>query len=45
MHFKEVIVLDQDDTHACIENLTSGIPIVVTPRNGLEGLVADVKNI
>ncbi|KGP75704.1 hypothetical protein JT05_08955 [Desulfosporosinus sp. Tol-M] len=45
VHFKEVIVLDQDDTHACIENLTSGIPIVVTPRNGLEGLVADVKNI
>jgi putative membrane fusion protein len=45
VHFKKVKVLDQDDSHACIENLTSGIPVVITPRNGLEGLVADVKNI
>jgi len=45
VHFKKVKVLDQDGSHACIENLTSGIPIVITPRNGLEGLVADVKNI
>ena len=45
VHFKKVKVLDQDDSQACIENLTSGIPIVITPRNGLEGLVADVKNI
>ena len=45
VHFKVVKVLDQDNIHACIENLTSGIPIVITPRNGLEGLVADVKNI
>ena len=45
VHFKRVKVLDQDDSHACIENLTSGIPIVITPRNGLEGLVADIKNI
>ena len=41
--FKKVKVLDQDDTQACIENMTSGIPIVITPRDGLEGLVADVK--
>jgi len=45
VHFKEVKVLDQNDSQACIENLTSGIPIVITPRNGLEGLIADVKNI
>jgi len=45
VHFKKVKVLDQDDSQACIENLTSGIPIVIKPRNGLEGLVADVKNI
>lgn len=45
VQFKKVIVLDQDDGYACVENLTSGIPIVITPRNGLEGLVADVKNI
>ena len=45
VHFKKVKVLDQDDSSACIENLTSGVPIVITPRNGLEGLVADVKNI
>lgn len=45
VHFKKVKVLDQDDSQACIENMTSGIPIVITPRNGLEGLVADEKNI
>ena len=45
VHFKKVKVLDQDDSQACIENLTSGIPIVITPRNGLEGLVVDAKNI
>ena len=44
VHFKKVKVLDQDDSYACIENLASGIPIVITPRNGLEGLVAEVKN-
>ncbi|MDP4125897.1 MAG: HlyD family efflux transporter periplasmic adaptor subunit [Bacillota bacterium] len=45
VHFKKVKVLDQDDNQACIENLPSGIPVVTTPRNGLEGLVANVKNI
>ena len=45
VHFKKVKVLDQDDSYVCLENMTSGIPIVVTPRDGLEGLVADVKNI
>jgi len=45
IHFKKVKVLDQNDAQACLENITSGIPIVITPRNGLEGLVADVKNI
>jgi len=44
VHFKKVKVLDQDDSYACIENLTNGIPVVITPRNGLEGLAADVKN-
>lgn len=45
VHFKKVKVLDQNDSYACIEDLTSGVPIVITPRNGLEGLVVDVKNI
>ena len=45
IHFKKVKVLDQDDSQACLEDMPSGIPIVITPRNGLEGLVADVKNI
>lgn len=45
VHFKKVKVLDQDDSQVCIENLPSGIPVVITPRDGLEGLVAKVKNI
>ncbi len=45
VEFKRVKVLDQDDSQACIENLTTGVPVVITPRDGLEGLAADVKNI
>lgn len=45
VHFKRVEVLDQDDKQACIKDLPSGIPVVTTPRDGLEGLVANVKNI
>lgn len=45
VHFKKVKVLDQDDKKACIENLPIGIPVVITPRKGLDGLVANVKNI
>lgn len=45
VHFKKVKVVDQDDSQVCVENLPSGIPVVTTPRNGLEGLVTDVKNI
>jgi len=45
VQFKKAKVLDQDENYVCIENLKSGIPIVITPRKGLEGLVADVENI
>ena len=45
VHFRKVKILDQDDSQVCIENLPSGIPVVITPRDGLEGLVANVKNI
>lgn len=39
VHFKKVKVLDEDNSQACIENLPNGIPVVITPREGLEGLV------
>ncbi|HWQ43868.1 MAG TPA: HlyD family efflux transporter periplasmic adaptor subunit [Desulfosporosinus sp.] len=45
VHFKKVKVLDQDDNQACIEGLPNGIPVVATPRDGLEGLIVNVKNI
>lgn len=45
VEFRKVKVLDEDADMACIENLPSGIPVVITPREGLEGLVANVKNI
>lgn len=45
VQFRKVKVLDEDDNMACIGNLPSGIPVVITPRAGLEGLVAEVKNI
>lgn len=45
VHFKKVKILDQDDQNVCVENLASGIPVVVTPREGLEGVAASVKNL
>ncbi|MDQ7096147.1 HlyD family efflux transporter periplasmic adaptor subunit [Desulfosporosinus sp. PR] len=45
VHFKKVKVLDEDDQQACIDNLPNGIPVVTNPRDGLEGLIAKVKNI
>lgn len=45
VHFQSVKVLDENDTQACIENLTSGVPVVITPRDGLDGLAANAKNI
>ncbi|SHH63809.1 HlyD family efflux transporter periplasmic adaptor subunit [Desulfosporosinus lacus] len=45
VQFKKVKVLDEDDKMACIMDLPNGIPVVITPRDGLEGLVANVKNI
>jgi len=45
VQFRKVKVLDEDDDMVCIGNLPSGIPVVITPRAGLEGLVANVKNI
>lgn len=45
VHFKKAKILDQDDRYACIEDIPNGIPVVINPRDGLEGLVADVKNL
>lgn len=45
LHFKKVNILDEDDNQVCIKDLPNGIPVVITPRDGLEGLVANVKNI
>jgi putative membrane fusion protein len=45
VQFKKVKVLDQDDSQVCIETIPIGIPVVITPRDGLEGLVANVKNL
>ena len=45
VQYKKVKVLDQNDSQVCIENIPNGIPVVITPRDGLEGLVANVKNI
>lgn len=49
IHFKKVKVLDEDDQEACIgdtdDSLQIGVPVVTNPRDGLEGLVAEVKNI
>ncbi|WP_242832394.1 HlyD family efflux transporter periplasmic adaptor subunit [Desulfosporosinus orientis] len=45
VQFKKVKVLDENEDKACIEDLPNGIPVVITPRDGLEGLVPNPKKI
>jgi putative membrane fusion protein len=45
VHFKKVKVLDENDQQVCVDNIMSGIPLIINPRAGLEGLIAKVKNI
>lgn len=45
--FKRVKVLDENEDWICVddEDLNSGVPVVTNPRDGLEGLIGDVKNL
>lgn len=45
VQFKKVKVLDENEDKACIKDLPNGIPVVITPRNGLEGLAPNPKKI
>ena len=44
IRFRRVKVLDQDGERICVENIPTGMPIVLTPRSGLEGLAAHYKS-
>jgi len=40
IRFRRVKVLDQDSAQVCVDNLPTGMSVVLTPRSGLEGLAA-----
>jgi hypothetical protein len=44
IHYRKVNIVDQDETQVCVEGLTGGLPVVVNPKNGIEGMPASVKN-
>lgn len=43
IHYRKVVILDQDETNVCVEGLTGSMPVVVNPKNGIEGMPASVK--
>lgn len=42
IRFRVLKVLDQDETWACVADMPEGMSVVATPREGLEGLVANL---
>lgn len=43
LQFRKVKVLDENDQWVCVENLPYGIPVIINPRSGLDGLTMKVK--
>lgn len=43
IRYQKVVVLDQDETQVCVEGLTGGLPVVINPKNGIEGMPASAK--
>jgi hypothetical protein len=43
IHYQKVTILDQDETQVCVKGLTGSLPIVINPKNGIEGMPASVK--
>lgn len=42
IQFRKVKVLDEDEKVVCIEGLPHGIPVIINPRSGLDGLTMNV---
>lgn len=42
IQFRKVKVLDENEQEVCIEGLPHGIPVIINPRSGLEGLTMNV---
>ncbi|MFZ3101113.1 MAG: HlyD family efflux transporter periplasmic adaptor subunit [Desulfitobacteriaceae bacterium] len=43
IHYRKVKILDENETRVCVQDLPSGMPIVIIPRNGIEGMLASAK--
>ena len=44
IHYRKVEILDENETQVCVKDLPSGLPVVIIPRNGIEGMPASVVN-
>jgi len=42
IQFRKIKVLDEDEQEVCIEGLPYGIPVIINPRSGLDGLTMNV---
>lgn len=43
IQFRKVKVLDQNEQEVCVEGVPHGIPVIINPRSGLEGLTMNAK--
>ncbi len=43
IRYQKVVILDQDETQVCVEGLSGGLPVVINPKNGIEGMPASAK--
>lgn len=44
IQFRKVKVLDENEEDVSVDGLPPGIPVIINPRSGLEGLTINVKN-
>ncbi|MGI1658216.1 MAG: HlyD family efflux transporter periplasmic adaptor subunit [Desulfitobacterium sp.] len=45
IQYRKVKILDENDEFVCVENLPHGIPVIINPRTGLDGLTINIKNV
>ncbi|AGA70204.1 hypothetical protein Desdi_2792 [Desulfitobacterium dichloroeliminans LMG P-21439] len=45
IQYRKVKILDENDQVICVENLPHGIPVIINPRMGLDGLTINIKNV
>lgn len=43
IQFRKVKILDENEEYICVDSLPHGIPVIVNPRDGLDGLLMNIN--